>query len=73
MLGTEFIAYDTQWSPDGTALALLDKAQFCVLYEPEAEPGTRRWNGEGLTHVSEEDEGCSFLSNTGVLLDAVGA
>ena len=52
-----------QWSPDGSALALLDKNQFCVVYEPDSEGLSRGWDreGEGLTHVSEEDEG-SFMS-----------
>jgi hypothetical protein len=62
--GTDFAAHDTQWSPDGSALAILDKIQFCMMYEPDAEGLSRRWDGEGLTNVSEDDEEMSFSSDT---------
>ena len=49
-------------------MAIIDRphSQFCVLYEPDLpnvdqdqSDMSRRWDGgdEGLTHVSEEEEG----------------
>ena len=58
------MARDAIWSPDGTALAILDKNQFCVLHEPDLDNLGDGWEGleEGLTRVLEEDEGLSMMS-----------
>ncbi|CAD6578630.1 MAG: hypothetical protein TREMPRED_002234 [Tremellales sp. Tagirdzhanova-0007] len=63
-IGSDIYARDAQWSPDGNALAILDKHQFCVLHEPDSEGLSKGWEGleEGLTRVMEEDEGMSIMS-----------
>ncbi|WVQ71313.1 hypothetical protein IAR50_000841 [Cryptococcus sp. DSM 104548] len=65
---TEFSAIDLEWSPDGTALAIEDRSQFCLLYDgdsaeeqddgPEADRSSFMWDGvgEGLRDVLEEGE-----------------
>ena len=71
--GTEFSAHDLHFAPDGSSIAILDKGQFCMLYEAEGDAEQtmeeRRWDmNEGLTQVNEEDEDwevgqASFLSS----------
>jgi hypothetical protein len=58
------------FAPDGSSLAILDKNQFCMLYEAEADQTvTQGWDmNEGLTQVNEEEEDweagqASFLSS----------
>lgn len=58
------------FSPDGTALALLDKQQFCLLYEADDEGLTRRPEDvpladEGLSGIVEEDEEDDQLAGHG--------
>jgi hypothetical protein len=72
--GTEFSAHELICAPDGSSVAILDKGQFCMLYETDegssaAAEQSARWEAdEGLTHVSEEEEEweagqASFLSS----------
>ena len=71
--GTDFSAHDLHFAPDGSSIAILDKGQFCMLYEAEGDAEQtmeeRRWDmNEGLTQVNEEDEDwevgqASFLSS----------
>lgn len=69
--GTEFAAHELISSPDGSSVAILDKTQFCMLYETDADETVgERWDGnnEGLSHVMGEDEDweagqASFLSS----------
>ncbi|KAK4684587.1 WD repeat-containing protein WRAP73, partial [Tremellales sp. Uapishka_1] len=52
-----FSVQETTWSPDGTVLAIQDKAAFCLLYDSEQAEQSNRWDGkEGLTEVLEEEE-----------------
>jgi hypothetical protein len=68
--GTDFSAHEVHFAPDGSSLAILDKNQFCMLYEAEADQTvTQGWDmNEGLTQVNEEEEDwetgqASFLSS----------
>jgi hypothetical protein len=70
---TDFSAHDIHFAPDGSSIAILDKGQFCMLYEAEGEAEQnveeRKWDmNEGLTQVNEEEEDweanqASFLSS----------
>lgn len=69
--GTDFAAHDVISAPDGSSMAILDKTQFCMLYETGADETIReaKWEtSEGLSHVMEEEEDweanqSSFLSS----------
>lgn len=69
--GTDFAAHDVISAPDGSSVAILDKTQFCMLYETDADETIReaKWEAsEGLSHVMEEEEDweasqTSFLSS----------
>ncbi|WVO13051.1 hypothetical protein L204_100661 [Cryptococcus depauperatus] len=65
----EFSAQDIQWSQDGKALAILDRSQFCLLYESETGASMKinevaetsvAWDSmnEELSHVVEEVAAC---------------
>ena len=64
IVGTDLTAYDVQWSPDGLALAVMDKDRFCMLYEPDSDHVSKGWEHarEGLTHVSEQNGEISLMS-----------
>jgi hypothetical protein len=75
--GTDFTAHDVISAPDGSSVAILDKTQFCMLYETDNDETVReaKWEtAEGLSHVMEEEEDWeasqqSFLStNLGEVL-----
>lgn len=76
--GTDFVAHDLILAPDGSSVAILDKGQFCLLYETDADESLAGPNafmaGEGLSHVMEEEEDweagqASFMSsNMGAVL-----
>lgn len=69
--GTVFAAHDVISAPDGCSIAILDKTQYCMLYETEGDEtiGGKGWEAsEGLSHVIEEEEDweagqASFLSS----------
>ncbi|ODO12099.1 hypothetical protein I350_00885 [Cryptococcus amylolentus CBS 6273] len=60
---TEFSAIDLQWSPDGTALVIQDRAQFCLLYD-----------GDSAEEAKEErsDEEESQADRSSFMWDGVG-
>ncbi|ORY23945.1 hypothetical protein BCR39DRAFT_548449 [Naematelia encephala] len=57
---TDFAVHDVVFSPDGKALAICDKEQFCLLYDNEVANVSAVWDHglahEGLSEVQEEDE-----------------
>lgn len=53
LLVASFNTHDLRWSPDGNALSIIDKNQFCILHDLEATPETTPIASPELSLIQE--------------------